>query len=119
MSAQPEQPDLFDLGLGSEPVRARPSDPWTSHAAASSIAIDKLRASQQAVLDCYRKHGAMHHGRLVAVYLADLRAAGWPLQSESGLRTRTSELVGRGLLKDSGEVVVLPSKRKSIVWEPA
>jgi hypothetical protein len=104
----------------SEPTaHARHSDPWTSHAAAQSIPPEKLRASQRAVLECFSRHGAMHHNELVATYSREYRDAGWPQQSVSGLRTRTHELVDLGLLRNSGSVVRLPSRRKSIVWEPA
>lgn len=95
-------------------ARARNTDPWTSHAAARSIPYDKLRESQQFVYECYQTFGPMHHERLVEVYAAARR---WRPQSPSGLRSRASELVDAGWLRDSGEVVVLPSKRRSIVWE--
>lgn len=112
-----DQGDLFDLGIDSTPARARPSDPWTSHAAARSIEIVQLRASQQAVLECFKANGPMHHQRLIVVYAEYKDWENWPRQSESGLRTRTKELVNAGLLQNTGEVVVLPSNRKSIVWE--
>jgi hypothetical protein len=99
-----------------DPARARPTDPWTSHAAARSIPLDKLRDSQRAVYECFRRHGPMHHQRLVTIYDYVRATTGWPLQAESGLRTRTHELVDKGLLENSGDVVVLPSHRKSIVW---
>lgn len=104
------------MGLPDE-ARARQGDPWTSHAAARSIPPDKLRASQRAVLQCFETAGPMHHERLVKVYTARQEAGGWPMQSVSGLRTRTHELVEAGYLRNSGKVVVLPSRRKSIVWE--
>jgi hypothetical protein len=97
-------------------AHARSTDPETSHEAAASIGSDKIRVSQQIVLDLLRVHGPMHDRTLADVYamLAHL-----PPQSESGLRTRRSELVARGLVVDSGERVVLPSGRKAIIWKAA
>ena len=40
-----------------------------------------------------------------------------PEQSVSGLRTRRSELVKRGLVKDSGKKRKLESGRMAVVWE--
>lgn len=39
-----------------------------------------------------------------------------PRQSESGLRTRRSELTAAGLVRDTGSRVRLPSHRYAIVW---
>lgn len=97
-------------------AHARRGDPWTSHAAADSIAADKLRLSQRAVLECFRLHGPMHHNQLWELYERERNRYLWPKQSISGLRTRTSELVDAGQLEDSGAIVVLESNRKSIVW---
>jgi hypothetical protein len=98
-------------------AHARSGDPWTSHEAARSLDPAKLRRSQEAVLACFKLHGPMHQADLVTRYGLDMNAAGWPWQSPSGLRTRCSELVTGGLLEDSGEYAVLPSRRKAIVWQ--
>jgi hypothetical protein len=107
------------VSLDADQYRAhtRRTDPWTSHEAADSIASEKIRASQQAILECFRHFGPMWHQLLVANYRAAQEAMDWPEQSESGLRTRTSELVARGLVRNTGQIVRLKSKRKSIVWE--
>src|SRR5262245_47539039 len=118
-----DQSSIFDNGDGNnferadDEAHARNTDPWTSHAAAHLISPQDLRESQRAVFDCFTVNGPMHHQRLVETYAYDRVVTGWPLQSESGLRTRTHELVAVGLLRNSGNVVTLPSKRKSIVWE--
>ena len=100
------------LSLDPQPLaHARTGDPWTSHAAARSIEPAKLRESQQAVLAFFRKNGPMHHDHLTRHYV------GPPWQSQSGLRTRTKELVDLGLIQDTGRTVRLPSGRSSIIWE--
>lgn len=98
-------------------ARARGTDPWTSHAAARSIEVEALRASQQAVLDCFASHGPMHHERLIEIYGAEYRERAWPPQSVSGLRTRTHELVEAGVVMNSGRVIRLASGRRSIIWK--
>lgn len=94
-----------------ERAHARRSDPETSHAAAESISTDRLRRSQEAVLAVFDELGGRASDSQVAV-----RYSG-PRQSPSGLRTRRRELVDLGYLRDSGERVMLPSGRRSIVWE--
>lgn len=94
-------------------AHARNGDPWTSHAAARSLGDRKLRETQEAVLTAFRTFGPMHHEQLVAAY----ESLGLRRQSVSGLRTRTSELVALGHLRDSGRVTTLVSGRKSIIWE--
>lgn len=89
---------------------ARSSDPATSHLAAASLDSDKLRASQSEVLHFMRLSGPVTDEQLVRYYVGTVP------QSPSGLRTRRSELVARGLVEDTGQRVVLPSGRKAIVW---
>ena len=96
---------------------ARTGDPWTSHAAAASLSPERLTRTQAAVLAAFDRFGAMHHELLIEKYEAERVEQGWPMQSVSGLRTRTSELVDRGLLRDTGRVVPMPSRRASKVWE--
>ena len=104
---------LFDLAPGSptedvEPnvrwsrARARKSDPDTSHAAAASVT--NLTAKQQAVLDCLRcADRPMTDPELAVLYATLAPDEGWPGQSPSGLRTRRSELVERGLVFSVGK----------------
>ena len=56
----------------------------------------------------------MTHEDLVRAY-----GCGPPMQSASGLRTRTKELVDIGLIRQSGRTVRLPSGRRGIVWVAA
>ena len=91
-------------------ARARRSDPETSHEAANSLPSDRLRASQDAVLAFLRRQGPMIDTVLVDTYNGEVH------QSPSGLRTRRSELVTRGLVQDTGVRVRLATGRNAIVW---
>ncbi len=104
---------LFTADLEPNPdAVARADDPETSWAAARSVgAVTEKRA---AVLNVLRNFppGLTDH-QLVQLY------ASWHPnvpQSESGLRTRRSELVELGLVVDSGQRVRLPSRRMATVW---
>lgn len=113
------QTTMLDAPVLADEAYARNGDPWTSHAAASSLSAEDLRATQAAVLACFKRFGAMYHEELQATYESTRHACGWPQQSVSGLRTRTSELVDGGLIRDSGRTVKLASNKSSIVWEVA
>lgn len=91
-------------------ARARSADPDTSHAAAASLAPDKIRLSQHAVLRHLRRNGPMTDTELVDTFDGKI------FQSPSGLRTRRKELVDRGLVADTGERVRLESGRTAIIW---
>jgi hypothetical protein len=93
-------------------ARARGGDPQTSHQAAAAFTVSQLRASQYEIYRLFSLFGPCHDEALVE------RARQHGVQQkESGIRTRRHELVERGLLKDSGQTVVLSdSKRESIVW---
>ena len=94
--------DLFEY------ARARRTDPDTSHAAAASVT--KLTDKQQAVVEVMRKMG----GECTDHALGNRYAAshsyneGLPEQSTSGLRTRRSELVSRGLVIDTTQRLKQP-----------
>lgn len=96
-------------------ARARTSDPITSHEAADSITSEAMRRSQLGVLAMFQRFGPMHDVALIERYMA--YGEGHPVQSESGIRTRRSELVAQGVLEDSGEKVRLDSGRRAIVWK--
>ena len=92
---------------------ARSTDPGTSWEAARSIDPDKISEFQSYILTHLRHLGpmtdeelwdiedAIHHGKV----------------SPSGLRSRRSELVSMGLVRDSGRKDTLRSGRRAIVWE--
>lgn len=93
----------------SQPVaHSRHTDPVTSKLAAQSISSDKIRASQQEILDILRDYGPLSDN---AIYKHVKK------QSVSGARTRRSELVRLNLVQDSRQRERTISDRLSIVWE--
>lgn len=101
------QPNLFDV------AHARRTDPSTSHAAAASVR--RIRESQADVLSVIRNCGPISDEGMIRAY----RSMGMPWQSDSGLRTRRSELVALGVVRDSGGKTKTASGRKTILWKVA
>ena len=95
--------------------RTRKTDPETSLAAAASV--KELTKKQEAVLELLRIYGPFTDELMVKAYLQGVDDGRLLYQSTSGLRTRRSELVRRGLVRDSGERRQLVSGRMAIVWE--
>lgn len=83
----------------------------TAWAAAHSLTPDQIRKSQKEVYGLFKKYGPMTDTRLLEI-AAQERIE----QSDSGLRTRRSELVTLGLIVDSGSRDRLESGRLSILW---
>lgn len=104
-----DQMDLFP-----SQARARRTDPETSHEAAASMTLDKLSAQRSLVYDVIRSFGPMTDPAMI---LAVHARYGKHRESPSGLRTRRSELVRLGLVKDSGEREKLESGRMAILWK--
>lgn len=101
-------------GLWDEPV-ARNTDPDTSWEAARSIPRERIRRSQQAILTILQWRGpSTDEGIWDRLARKDLDA---PRMSPSGARTRRSELVAMGKVRDSGKRERLQSGRQAIVWE--
>lgn len=95
--------------------RARKTDPSTSHQAARSV--KKLLEKQCAVLMLLKQHPlGLTLEELVTnlTYRQRLGKAKW--QSDSGIRTRCSELVTLGYVVPSGIKRVTRSGRRAIVW---
>lgn len=104
--------NAYDEPMTQQP-KARRTDPATSHEAARSVT--NLTAKQKAVYDVLREHGPMTDADLVAKY-QDLAAGGWhERQSESGIRTRRSELTDRRVVVATAQGRS-PSGRRAIVW---
>jgi hypothetical protein len=98
-------------------ARARRDDPETSHAAAASVA--DLTGKQRAVLSCLRAADRpLTDQELALLYVGLAADEGWPDQSDSGLRTRRSELVERGLVASVGKRR-LDTGRLARTWAPA
>ena len=87
----------------------RTLDPSTSHQAEKSVS--GLAESYRIIQGLFRLYGPMNDEQLLQVWPHATKRA-----SQSGIRSRRSELVAAGLLEDSGERLVMPSGRKSIVW---
>lgn len=102
---------------GGERAVARTTDPITSHAAAASVRA--ITAKQGAVLRLLEQIGPATDEEVFTEYMARWTAGQtdlFPKQSESGLRTRRSELVKKGKVVPSGRYKVKPTGRKAIVW---
>ena len=93
--------------------QARKTDPQTSHDAAKSV--KDVSKTKKAILSLLRKHQT--DMQLVANYTKLVRQNKAPRASESGIRSRRSELVWLGLVKDTGERQKLRSGRMAIVWK--
>ena len=98
---------------GNKVPNTRTLDPSTSHQAEKSVS--KLADSYRIILDIFRNHGPMNDEALIATW----RKQASKLASDSGIRSRRSELVATGLIVDSGERQKMQSGRDSIVWRLA
>jgi len=94
--------DLFDLPTK---AHARKEDPWPSHEAASSMSANALGNQHMAILDVM-----MDMKFPLAAEEID-NILGWP-----GFR-RMSELKGKGLIEDAGEIYISRSGRKAIKYK--
>lgn len=88
----------------------RTTDPQTSHDAARSVS--KLSETYSLIMGIMNKFGPMNDEKLITTW----KASGLKQISESGLRSRRSELVAQGRLEDSGAREKMSSGRLSIVW---
>lgn len=93
-------------------AHARKTDPTTSHDAGRSV--KDITSTQAFILKALRK--PLTDVALVNAYRGYKTA---PQASESGIRSRRSELVAQGLVVDTGNRIKLPSGRNAIVWSVA
>lgn len=108
---------LRDLAKTVEPEKRTPrskaatrkSDPETSHEAAAKLG--DLTEAQEEVLDLFRRHGPMMDEELVATAAREESK-----QTESGLRTRRSELVESGVLAWTGRFGQNSNENRSRIW---
>ena len=93
-------------------MATRSTDPWTSHAADSSVKI-----SQQKVNALLRllKIGLMDED-LVFLYQNESLEGRLPCAGESGIRTLRNQLWKQGRVLDSGKIGKTRSGRQAIIW---
>ena len=94
-------------------AKVRSGGSATSQAAASSASI-AMTPKRLAVLNAFKRWGPMTDEQLRTRYAM---RADVPGQSESGLRTRRSELVRMQQLRDSGTTRKMSTGRQATVWE--
>lgn len=98
-----------------ETARARRNDPWTSWAAARSVG--DLTVTRAAVLHLmvtvFPKGATLDQA--VEAYKEEMGTwrQAYPLQSDSGIRSRVSELVTLELVKDTGRTKPTASGRQA------
>lgn len=94
--------------------RARTADPTESKAAAASVT--GLTEKRKAVLDCIATAGGpLTDYEMIDRYREWQADTGWPDQTDSGLRTRRSELAKAGYVVRAGKRA-LPTGRKAALW---
>lgn len=95
-------------------ARARRTDPETSHTAAASVG--GLTENQRALMTVFRVVGEpMLDEELVREYQSRLKALRLPRQSESGIRSRRSELANKTRLVQ-GEKKRMSTGRFGRTW---
>lgn len=88
----------------------RTLDPATSHQAEASVT--GLAESYRIILAILRESGPMNDEKLIATW----RKTQNKKASDSGIRSRRSELAATGLIVDTGDRIKMDSGRMSIVW---
>jgi hypothetical protein len=92
-------------------VRARDTDPETSHAAAASVKSGTVLTVREQIVSVLKDYGPSTDEQ-IRLRLRDRGV----ITSESGARTRRSELVKAGLVLDSGARSLTRANRKTIKW---
>lgn len=94
----------------------RNSDPHTSHLAALSESDPEHTSRTKEAILVILKYQAMTDSEMIRVYRDLVEFGDAPKASDSGLRSRRSELVAAGLVEFAG-FGVSDLGRKSIVWQ--
>ncbi len=116
---QPELfPDQKTFGGRYTSQRRHATPRPTSRQAYDSVQTD-MRVRQGAVLKCLKVNGPVTLEKLVFDYHFESSQDPfkYPPQSDSGIRTRCSELVKMGLVRDTGRTERTASGRNAVVWE--
>jgi hypothetical protein len=93
---------------------ARSTDPQTSHDAAASVG--NITDTKKAIVRILEVHGPLTDPEINAKYNKMVNLGIAPRASESGLRSRRSELVNIGVVEDTGFKQKLESGRNAIIW---
>jgi hypothetical protein len=93
-------------------MKARKSDPVTSHEAADSV--KNLTATKEGILIALGSR-SMSDSQIAWEYNRSVLSNKAPMASESGLRSRRSELVADGLVEADG-FGKTPFGRRTILW---
>ena len=108
-----------NLGAKMEPngrpivARARHTDPFTSHLAASTI-MDATTL-QIRIVQCFDASTGMTDEELIATY-SRMWGNSFPA-TESSIRSRRAELRDRGAVVDTGRTRPNSNGNKSIIWD--
>ena len=94
-------------------ARARKTDPHTSHEAAKRVASSNLK---ERILILFERHQSMTDEQLITHYNRAMHHEGWPIATESGIRSRRKELVDEGKILDSMTTGLTVSNRSTIIW---
>lgn len=120
--APPAPPPAPRLGDTTTP-RARAEDPENAHRAAARAAGD-LTLKQKSVLEVITTYGPMHDEHLVHFYreartqqLARGFGALYPDLTDSSIRSRRNELVGLGMVRDTGRETRTARGGPTTIWE--
>jgi hypothetical protein len=94
-------------------AHARTTDPLTSHEAAATVTnVERTKLAIKYLLMKSPKTDL----ELIEAYELGAYEGKWPQASQSGIRTRRSELVEEGWIEATGEKVKLPSGRYANTW---
>ena len=93
---------------------ARSTDPWTSKDAAMRVATLPLK---HRIMHIFEEHKfPLTDEQLILEYRNRVRDYRWTMASDSGIRSRRSELVADGYVIDTGRTELTVSGRHTILW---